>query len=82
MTLALVFSLLFIVLIGYGLQRNERRQASPKPPLAGSTDVPDRDLQRTRAELTALSEDETTSRGDADVRAERRHVRHGVVALH
>ena len=82
MTLALVLSALFLVLIGYGLERNERRQSGLKPPLAGSTDVPDRDLQRIRAELTALSGDEPASPEDAEVRAERRHVRGGVVALH
>jgi len=83
MTLALVLSVLFLVLIGYGLERNERRQSDLKPPLSGSTDVPDRDLQRVRAELAAVSSDEPTpSDGDADVRADRRSVRHHVVALH
>jgi hypothetical protein len=55
MTLALVFTLMFLALLGYGLQRNARRQTGPKPPLAGSTDVPDRDLQRIRAELAAVN---------------------------
>jgi hypothetical protein len=55
MTIALTFTLVLLALVGYGLQRNARRQTGPKPPLAGSTDVPDRDLQRTRAELAAIS---------------------------
>jgi hypothetical protein len=89
MTLALALSVLFLVLIGYGLERNERRQTGPKSPLAGSADVPDRDLQRIRAELAALSDDESAASDDgADPRADRRSVHgHGrgrghVVALH
>ncbi len=81
MTLALALSVLFLVLIGYGLERNERRQTGPKPPLTGSTDVADRDTQRTRAELAALSGDRPASPDGADARAERRHAR-GVVVLH
>jgi hypothetical protein len=60
MTLALTLTALFLALIWYGLQRNARRQTGPKPPLIGSTDTPDRDLQRIRAELAAVSSRQPT----------------------
>ena len=76
MTLALVFTLMFLALLGYGLQRNARRQTGPKPPLAGSTDVPDRDLQRIRAELAAVS-----GRGDSGDHRRSRDLRSDAVLV-
>lgn len=50
---AIVFALLVIAIIGYGLERNHARQASPASRLAGSTDAVDRDTQRVLDELRA-----------------------------
>jgi hypothetical protein len=41
-----VFFVLLLAAIAYGLQRNHARQSQPQSPLAGSTDVHDRDLER------------------------------------
>ncbi|MEY9965135.1 hypothetical protein ABIA33_003177 [Streptacidiphilus sp. MAP12-16] len=54
----MTYTLIALVLIGllaYALERNHRRQVGPRPPLAGSSDVMDRDAQRVEAELTYLS---------------------------
>ena len=67
MALSLTLTLLFLALVAYGLQRNARRQAGPRPPLAGSSDVTDRDLQRIRAELAAADSRRATPRQNADV---------------
>jgi hypothetical protein len=48
----IVFALL-VIAIGYGLERNHARQASPSSRLAGSTDAVDRDTQRVLDELRA-----------------------------
>jgi hypothetical protein len=82
MTLALTLTVLFVALIGYGLQRNARRQTGPKPPLSGSSDVPDRDLQRIRAELAAVSSRQPASSGDAGARAGRQRAHAGIAAQH
>lgn len=55
MAVALIVTMVFVLFVIYALERNERRQHGPQPPLAGSPSVPDRDLERTRDELTALS---------------------------
>ena len=55
MAIAIIVSILFVALVVYGLERNNRRQPDPRPPLAGSPNAPDRDLERVRDELTALS---------------------------
>jgi hypothetical protein len=39
------------ILIIWGLERNHRRQPGPRPPLAGSTNVRDRDTERLHADL-------------------------------
>jgi hypothetical protein len=54
MAIAIALTLVFIALVAYGLQRNERRQTGPRPRLTGSPTVRDRDLERVRDELTAL----------------------------
>lgn len=54
MAIAIVLTILFIALVVYGLERNARRQPDPRPPLSGSPNAPDRDLERVRDELTAL----------------------------
>jgi hypothetical protein len=55
MAIAIVLTIVFVALVVYGLERNERRQTGPRPPLAGTPNAPDRDLERVRDELTALS---------------------------
>jgi len=55
MTIALIVIVLLTALVVYGLQRNERRQSGPRPRLTGSPSARDRDLERVRDELTALS---------------------------
>jgi hypothetical protein len=39
--------------IVYGLERNERRQAGPRPHLSGSAGTQDRDLERTWHDISA-----------------------------
>ncbi|MEY9894514.1 hypothetical protein ABIA35_008255 [Catenulispora sp. MAP12-49] len=39
--------------IVYGLERNERRQAGPRPQLSGSGATQDRDLERTWHDISA-----------------------------
>lgn len=82
MALALTLTVLFLALIGYGLQRNARRQTGPKPPLAGSYYVPDRDLQRIRAELAAVSSRQPAPSDDASARAGRQRAHAGIAAQH
>ena len=48
-TAAVTFILLALLVLA--LERNHRRQSGPRPPLSGSSDIPDRDAQRVRAEL-------------------------------
>ena len=48
---AVIFIVLVLALIGYGLERNHARQRQPRSRLAGSTDVVDRDTERVIAEL-------------------------------
>ena len=55
MTIALIVIVLLTALVVYGLQRNEHRQSGPRPRLNGSPSARDRDLERVRDELTALS---------------------------
>lgn len=54
MAIALILTIVFVALVVYGLERNDRRQTGPRPPLTGSPNAPDRDLERVRDELTAL----------------------------
>jgi hypothetical protein len=54
MAIALIVTIVFVALVIYGLERNARRQAGPRPQLSGSPNAPDRDLQRVRDELTVL----------------------------
>jgi len=46
-----LFFVLFLAALAYGLQRNHSRQTSPHVALAGSSDPPDRDLERVLHEL-------------------------------
>lgn len=50
MTSALIV-LVVLALVGYGLERNNSRRSAPRPRLAGSFDVVDRDLDRVVADL-------------------------------
>jgi hypothetical protein len=50
---AFIITFILIGLIVYGLERNRRHQDAPRPRLAGSTDVVDRDGQRVLADLNA-----------------------------
>ena len=50
MTSALIV-LAVLALVGYGLERNNSKQSGPRPRLAGSFDVVDRDLERVLADL-------------------------------
>jgi len=54
MTSALIV-LAVLALVGYGLERNNKRQSGPHARLAGSYDVQDRDLVRMTAELRAAT---------------------------
>ncbi|MEZ0095499.1 hypothetical protein ABH925_006698 [Streptacidiphilus sp. EB129] len=57
MTTTLI-ALVLIGLLALALERNHRRQPpGPRSPLAGSSDIPDRDTQRVRAELAYPAED-------------------------
>ncbi|MHA6764318.1 hypothetical protein [Streptacidiphilus sp. PAMC 29251] len=56
-------ALVLIVLLGYALERNHRRQPGPRPPLAGSSDLPDRDTQRVLAELAQQTQQTQQSSG-------------------
>jgi hypothetical protein len=47
------FFIMIIAPIVYGLERNERRQAGPRPQLTGSADAQDRDLERTWHDVSA-----------------------------
>jgi hypothetical protein len=44
------------ILLIWGLERNHRRQPYPRPPLAGSTDVRDRDAERIHTELRCAAD--------------------------
>jgi len=44
-------ALILLALFVLALERNHRRQSGPRPPLTGSSDLPDRDAQRILAEL-------------------------------
>ncbi len=50
----LVFMIMCFIVI-YGLERNRRLQSAVPNRLAGSSDIHDRDAERTRAELRARS---------------------------
>ncbi|HEX6339542.1 hypothetical protein [Umezawaea sp.] len=50
MTSALIV-LAVLALVGYGLERRTSGRSGPRPRLAGSSDVLDRDLQRVAADL-------------------------------
>lgn len=54
MTIALIVTIVFVALLISGLERNNRRQTGPRPPLSGSPNAPDRDLERVRDELTVI----------------------------
>lgn len=54
MAIALIVTIAFVALVIYGLERNARRQTGPRPPLSGSPNAPDRDLERIRDELALL----------------------------
>lgn len=47
----LFFFVLLLAVLALGLERNHHRQSAPHAPLAGSTDVQDRDLERVRHDL-------------------------------
>jgi hypothetical protein len=49
-------ALILLALLAYALERNHRRQPGPRQPLAGSSDITDRDTQRVLAELTELAQ--------------------------
>ncbi|MGQ0840736.1 hypothetical protein [Actinokineospora sp.] len=73
MTTALVLTALLALLV-YGLDRNNLPQPQPRPRLAGSTDVEDRDTARVVADLRATRavtrhrRPATTARREARVR--------------
>jgi len=46
--------LILAALIGWGLERNHRRQSWPSTPGIAQNGVPDRDLERMVADLRAL----------------------------
>jgi len=46
-----IFILILIGLIVYGLERNRRHQAQPRSLLTGSSDIVDRDAERFFADL-------------------------------
>jgi len=48
-----VASLIMCAAVIYGLERNRRLQSAVPSRLAGSSDIHDRDAERTRAELRA-----------------------------
>jgi hypothetical protein len=49
----IIFSIIIVALIAYGLERNRRRVDAPRSLLAGSSDVIDRDSERFYCELRA-----------------------------
>lgn len=53
---ATLLALALLALLLYGLEHNHRRQPYPRPPLDGSTDLPDRDAGRVRTELRAAAD--------------------------
>jgi hypothetical protein len=50
---ALLVTMIFLGLIVWGLERNQRRQQLTPPPLAGSSPVVDRDTERLLDDLRA-----------------------------
>jgi hypothetical protein len=48
--------LVIVALVIVGLELNRRRQCWPRDPGPGSTDVPDRDLQRLVVDLRAMAD--------------------------
>ncbi|WP_367136524.1 hypothetical protein [Saccharothrix sp. HUAS TT1] len=52
---AILFALAVVALIGYGLERNHRRQLRLDPGLSGSANADDRDLPRVTADLHATA---------------------------
>jgi hypothetical protein len=50
----MITSLILAGLLGWGLERNHRRQSWPSTPGIARNDVPDRDLERAVADLRAL----------------------------
>lgn len=50
-----LIALALLALLACGLERN-RRRSFPWPPLAGSSDVQDRDAERVRAELRSAAD--------------------------
>jgi hypothetical protein len=49
----IIFSIIVIALIAYGLERNRRRLNAPRSLLAGSSDIVDRDSERFYCDLRA-----------------------------
>jgi hypothetical protein len=49
----IIFTLIVIAVIAYGLERNRRRLNAPRSLLAGSSDIVDRDRERVWSDLRA-----------------------------
>lgn len=54
-----VLLIVIVALVVLGLEWNRRRQAGPQERSAGWTGVPDRDLERVRAELRVVADRES-----------------------
>ncbi|ONI88399.1 hypothetical protein ALI22I_18730 [Saccharothrix sp. ALI-22-I] len=59
---AILFALTVVALVVYGLERNHHRQIRLGSPLAGSTNIDDRDLPRVQRELHATATHTTTTK--------------------
>jgi len=51
---AIIFALIIVGFLAYGLERNRRHQAQPRGRLAGSSDIVDRDRERFLSDIRAI----------------------------